>query len=169
MQNMRGIMNLSCHTKWLNEQSFNQNRLLKSATAIAFFILAACSQTTQPVDVSISVAKPGRERVAIKNLHVHTSDMDVLITKRVENVDLSGLKIWRENGWMKASFLIINNRSDPVNLKDTERWLDQNGKSIDGHVDERTLVVAASRAQTILISAPVLQAQRATVELVEAQ
>jgi uncharacterized protein YcfL len=92
--------------------------------------------------------------------------MDVLITKRTTVGDLSGLKIWRENGMMKTSFLITNNRSEPINLLLVESWTDQAGKSIDSRMDEQTVVVASSRTQTILISAPVPQARNAVIELV---
>jgi uncharacterized protein YcfL len=102
----------------------------------------------------------------VRNLHGHEDDMDVFVTKRAVQGDLSGLKIWRENGMMKASFLITNNRSEPINLLIVESWTDQAGNPINSRMDEQTVVIAASRTQTILISAPVPQARNAVIELV---
>ena len=168
MQNMQGTMNSLYHTSSFTERLLPTGpRMTHAASVICLaFTLASCSQTTQPVSVSVALEKPSVEREIVHNLHAHTDDMDVLITKRTKVGDLSGLKIWRDNGMMKASFLITNNRSEPINLLSVESWTDQAGKPIDSRMDEQTVVVASSRTQTILISAPVPQARNAVIELV---
>ena len=132
--------------------------------------LSACAQSTPPVAVSVSMseATPAfHPKASVRNLHVHTDDMDAMVTKRGNmNGDLAGLRVWRDNGMMHVSFQITNSGSDPLRLLSVESWTDQTGLPIDRRVDEQTIIVPATWTQTVAISAPIPQARNLVLELV---
>ena len=149
---------------------FSMRRLITFALPVVVAVGAsACAQTAPPVAVSVTMvdaAPASPAKVAVRNLHIHSDDMDAMITKRTPRGELAGLRVWRDNGMMNVTFQITNNQSTPLRLLAVENWTEKSGKPIDRRMDEQTIVVPASWTQTVTLIAPIPQARNLVLELI---